>query len=187
MTVQLTSEQIWQLVEKELFAVIGMVTASNEARTVGVVYIVRDHKLYIGTGKDTWKARHIAKNPHISLTIPIAKHIPLLPWIKIPAATITFSGTARVMRSDEAPPGILEALFRGLANNEQWIADSCVIEVTPEKEFVTYGVGVPLLQMREPEKARGRAPAGPNGRESLAHRMNSMAATENVLKHVDKN
>jgi hypothetical protein len=165
MTVRLTSEQVWQLVEKELFAVIGMVTANNEARTVGIVYIVRDHKLYIGTGRETWKARHIAKNPHVSLTIPVTKHIPLLPWIKIPAATITFSGTARVMSSDEAPPGILSAMFRDMANNEQLIADSCVIEVTPEKEFVTYGVGVPLLKMREPEKARGRAPAVTNGRE----------------------
>jgi hypothetical protein len=165
MTVQLTSEQVWQLVEKELFAVIGMVTANNEARTVGIVYIVRDRKLYIGTGNDSWKARHIARNPHISITIPIAKHIPFLPWIKLPAATITFSGTARVMSSDEAPPGILSEIFRDLANNERWIADSCVIEVTPGKEFITYGVGVPLLQMREPEKARGRISVALNGRE----------------------
>jgi hypothetical protein len=30
--------------------------------------------------------------------------------------------------------------------------------VTPAKEFVTYGVGVPLMRMRHPEEARGRAP-----------------------------
>jgi hypothetical protein len=38
----------------------------------------------------------------------------------------------------------------------------CVIEVTPEKDFLTYGVGVPLMKMRDPEEARGRAPV--NGR-----------------------
>lgn len=26
----------------------------------------------------------------------------------------------------------------------------------PQKNFITYGVGIPLLQMRFPEKARGR-------------------------------
>lgn len=62
MTIQLTTEQVWQAIEKELFAVIGMVTARHEARTVGLIYVVPDRKLYIGTGKDTWKARHIAGN-----------------------------------------------------------------------------------------------------------------------------
>jgi hypothetical protein len=42
-----------------LFAVLGMVTAEGEARTDGVVYAVHDHKLYIATGLDIWKAHHI--------------------------------------------------------------------------------------------------------------------------------
>ena len=48
--------------------------------------------------------------------------------------------------------------MRGLAVDEEAVASSCLIEVTPEKEFITYGVGVPLMQMRNPEQARGRAP-----------------------------
>lgn len=158
MTLQLQSEQVWQAVEKELFAVIGMVTAKNEARTVGVVYIVQDHKLYIGTGKNAWKARHISANPHVSITIPIAKRIPFLPWIKIPAATITFSGTARVFPASDAPRALLKAVFQHMADDPAQMADSCLIEVIPEKEFITYGIGIPLMQMRHPEKARGRAP-----------------------------
>ena len=160
MTIQLTTEQVWQAIEKELFVVIGMVTAKGEARTVGVVYVVRDRKLYIGTDKEAWKTRHVAQNPHVSLTIPIAKGIPLLPWIKIPAATITFSGTAQVLMPDEVPSDVLEALFRGLASDSDVMTGSCLIEVTPQKDFVTYGIGVPLLQMRHPEKAQGRAPVG---------------------------
>jgi hypothetical protein len=159
-TIQLTTEQVWQVVEKELFAVIGMATANNEARTVGVVYVVRNRKLYIGTGTKSWKARHIAQNPHVSLTIPIAKRILLLPWIKIPAATITFSSAARILPSGETPSDILQAVFGSLAADAQVMADSCLIEVTPEKEFITYGVGVSLMTMRHPSKARGRAPVG---------------------------
>ncbi len=158
MTLQLKSEQVWQAVEKELFAVIGMVTAKNEARTVGVVYIVQDHKLYIGTGKNSWKARHIGGNPHVSMTIPIAKRIPFLPWIKIPAATITFSGKARVIATSDVSHTLLKAVFQQMADDQAMMADSCLIEVVPEKEFITYGVGIPLMQMRHPEKARGRAP-----------------------------
>lgn len=156
MITQLSSEQVWREIEKGLFAVIGMVTAKNEARTVGIVYVVRDRRLYIGPGKDRWKTRHIAANPNVSMTIPIAKRIPFLPWIKIPAATITFSGTARVLDAADTPRELLQAVFRHMADDEEMMADSCLIEVTPQKEFVTYGVGIPMLQMRDPDKARGR-------------------------------
>lgn len=156
MSSQLSPDLVWQAIEKELFAVLGMVTSQDEARTAGIVYIVRDRKLYIATGADTWKARHIAANPHVSITIPIAKRVPVMPWIKIPQATITFAGTARVYPATEAPPDILQAIFRGVGLD--LIAGSCLIEVTPEGEFVTYGIGIPLMKMREPEQARGRSP-----------------------------
>jgi hypothetical protein len=157
---QLSPDQVWQVIEKELFAVLGMVTSHGEARTAGVVYVVRDHKLYVVTGRDTWKARHIAANPHVSVTIPIAKRVLIMPWMKIPAATITFSGTARVFPTADASPELLHAILHGTDPNADTVADSCMIEVTPEKEFVTYGIGISLMQMRYPEKARGRAPVG---------------------------
>jgi hypothetical protein len=157
MTLALKSEQVWQAVEKELFAVIGMVTAKNEARTVGVVYTVQDRKLYVGTDKNSWKARHISGNLHVSVTIPIAKRIPFMPWIKIPMATVTFSGTARVLLATDASRTLLKAVFQQMVDDQATIANSCLIEVVPEKEFITYGVGIPLMEMRHPEKARGRA------------------------------
>jgi hypothetical protein len=144
--------------EKELFAVLGMVTAKREARTVGIVYIVHNRRLYISTGKDSWKARHVQGNPNVSLTVPIAKRVPLMPWIKIPAATITFSGVATVWEPGTLDPVILHALFRGLEKDEEMVASTCVIEVEPRNEFITYGVGIPLMAMRDSEKARGRAP-----------------------------
>lgn len=153
---ELTTDRVWQVLEKELFAVLGMVTARGEARTVGVIYGVRDRKLYIATRKDAWKARHVAQNPHVSITIPIAKRIPLLPWFKIPAATITFQGEAQVMGANSVDADILSAIFRGMVNDEELLANSSVIVVTPVGEFITYGVGVSLMQMRDAAKARGR-------------------------------
>jgi len=39
-------------------------------------------------------------------------------------------------------------------------AENCMLEIRPTGHFVTYGVGVSLMDMRDPEKARGRAPVG---------------------------
>lgn len=158
MTTKLSSDEVWQAVEKELFAVLGMVTARGESRTVGVVYAVQDRKLYIGSEEDAWKVRHIAANPHVSITIPIPKRVPFMPWFKIPAATITFSGTARLIPPADASRDLLKALYRHLATDEETLATTCIIEVTPKKEFITYGVAMPLLQMRDPDRAQGRAP-----------------------------
>lgn len=158
MTHTLATDQVWEVIEKELFAVLGMVNARNEARTVGIVYIVEDRKLYIATGRETWKERHIRRNPHVSLTIPIVKRVPLMPWLKIPSATITFCGTARILEPHVAAPHLLQAIFRGSGADPATLEQSILIEVTPKGDFLTYGVGVPLMDMRTPEKARGRAP-----------------------------
>ncbi|CAN5738255.1 hypothetical protein BH10CHL1_BH10CHL1_19880 [soil metagenome] len=156
MTLQLTAEQVWKEIEQNLFAILGMVTPTGEARTVGIVYIVDDGKLYIGTQKAAWKAKHIARNPHVSLSIPLAKHIPFMPWIKIPAATISFSGTAGVLEHSEVRVEVLKKLYRNAMKDQKAMAESCVLEVTPQGEFITYGVGISLMQMRFPGKARGR-------------------------------
>lgn len=161
MTAKLTTEQVWQALERNLFAVVGMVSARGEGRTAGIVYVVHDRKFYFGTDKEAWKARHIAANPNVSLTVPIPKRIPFLPWVKIPAATITFSGTARILTIDETPTEVGRALTHGLKGNpEERLASSCVVEVTPKGDFLTYGVGVSLATMRDTEAARGRAPVG---------------------------
>jgi hypothetical protein len=156
MSLPLTSEQVWDELKKELFAVLGMVTSKGEARTAGIVYTVHEGKMYIATGKDSWKARHTQRNPHVSLTVPIARRIPFLPWIKIPAATITFSGVAKVLVSDQVTGDVLYALLRGLADDQKLLETMCVIEIEPVGDFITYGVGIPLMHMRDTQKARGR-------------------------------
>jgi hypothetical protein len=153
----ITSDQVWRELEKHSFAVLGYVTPRGEARTVGIVYTVRDRQIYITTSRNAWKARHIASNTHVSLTVAIAKRIPFVPWIQIPAATITFAGRASVHGLDEVSPEIPRVLLRGLKLGPQDEREIGVIRVQPVGEFLTYGVGVPLLVMRRPEDARGRA------------------------------
>ena len=154
MTNGLTSSQVWGEIEKNNFGVLGMVTPDDESRTVGIVYVVDNRKLYIGAQTTAWKTRHIAQNPHVSLTVPIARRVPFLPWIKVPATTITFSGTAKILEKEDIGARLLEKLYRHEEGREEW----CAIEVTPEKDFITYGVGISVLQMRHPERSRARAP-----------------------------
>ena len=45
-------------------------------------------------------------------------------------------------------------LTRGLGD----MPDTCVIRIDPVGRFVTYGIGVPLMQMRQPEKSLARVP-----------------------------
>ena len=69
MPLSLTSEQVWHEVEKQFFAVLGTVTASHEPRTVGIVYVVRERCVYIGTERSSWKVRHILARSNVSLTV----------------------------------------------------------------------------------------------------------------------
>jgi hypothetical protein len=81
-----------------------------------------------------------------------------MPWIKIPAATISLCGLGTVLKPEEVEIEILHSLLRGLEDDDEVLQTMCVIEVQPIGDFITYGVGTPLMTMRHPEKARGRAP-----------------------------
>jgi len=61
--VQITATQVWDVIQKEIFAVVGMVSAQNEARTVGIVYVVHNRKLYFASLRSAWKVRHIQPIP----------------------------------------------------------------------------------------------------------------------------
>jgi len=138
--------------------VLGFVTPRGEPRTAGIVYTVRDRKLYITTWKNSWKARHITSNRHVSLTVTIPKRILFAPWIHIPDATITFAGEASLHAIGEVPEEIPSTLLRGLELSPEHKKEIIVIKIRPVGEFLTYGVGVPLRIMTQPEAATGRAP-----------------------------
>ena len=160
MTADLTTDQVWEVIEKQNFGVLGMVTATGEARTAGIVYILGGRRLYIGTSTDSWKVRDVVQNPNVSLTITVHKSVPLMPWIKVPAATITFCGEADVVAALDAPRELLKKLYHGVAEDREKMASLSLIGVTPVKDFLTYGIGVSLLDMRDPVKARRRVPVG---------------------------
>ena len=63
-----------------------------------------------------------------------------------------------VLEPENVGRDVLHSLLRGLETDSEMLATMCVIAVEPVGDFITYGIGIPLMTMRHPEKARGRAP-----------------------------
>lgn len=152
---EVTSAQVWALLERQVFAVVGLVNARGEGRTVGIVPAVRDGEIWFLTRADEAKVRHARRNPGVSVTFPVQRSVPLMPWIRIPAATVTCSGTATVVEREDVPAPVWQALTRGLEVGPEAHVG---VRILPHGDFVTYGVGVSLLGMRDTVRARGRAP-----------------------------
>lgn len=156
MPAPITTAHVWTEVDRRIFAVLSYVTPRAEARSAAVVYVVKDRKFYIRTDTDSWKAKHIRLNPSVALNVTIPKRVPFMPWIRVPEATIALQGTARIIDGDAVEDGVVQALARATSHDVESREGICFIEVTPAGHFMTYGVGVPLLGMRDPTKARAR-------------------------------
>jgi len=156
----LTTREVWEAMEGSIFGVLAFVNRNGEPRSAGVCYVIDGSSLLISSGVDSWKVRHIERNPKVSMTITVPKHIPFLPFIKVPAATITFQGEAEILRVTDVDSPVVARLLRGLDLGRHAVEDTRLIQVTPRGDFVTYGIGMPLMQMRKVDQARGRAPCG---------------------------
>jgi len=155
MAARLTSEQVWHQIAKASFAVLSHVTPAGEPRSSGVVYKTVGRRLYIATAPDSWKARHIAASGRVAVTVPVRRGGLLSLVLPIPPATVSFHATA-VLHPADSPRvrPLLKELASLLPQERQ--ASAAVIEVIPEGRFVTYGVGVSLMQLRDPAAAAAR-------------------------------
>jgi hypothetical protein len=156
---RLTSEGVWRALDKASFAVIGYVTPSGEPRSSGVVYKTVGRRLFVVTAPDSWKAKHIAASGRIAVTVPVRRGGALSLVVAIPPATVSFHGTATVYPPGSPQLRSLPKELMALLPAERRTGGS-VVEIVPEGTFVTYGIGVPLMKMADPDAARGRVPAG---------------------------
>jgi hypothetical protein len=154
---RLSSEQVWRHVARASFAVLSHVTPSGDPRSSGVVYRMLGRRLYVAVAPDSWKARHVAVDGRVSVTVPIRRGGVLTFVMPIPPATVSFHGRAIVhpAGSPEAGP-LLDELGSLLPAERR--TSAAIIEVVPEGAFVTYGIGISIAKMRDPESARARVP-----------------------------
>jgi hypothetical protein len=154
---RIDSSRIWRELGKASFAVVSHVSPTGEPKSSGIVFGAADRKFYLVVSPDSWKARQIATGREVAVTVPIRRGgILALLW-PIPPATISFAAIATVhapgsVDLGSTSPDLVKLLPPG---NE---STGCVIELTPVGSFVTYGIGVPLMGMRDPVRARARVP-----------------------------
>ncbi len=154
---RLTSEKVWHALAKASFAVLSYVTPSGEPRSSGVVYKTLGRRMYVAVAPESWKAKHVAASGRVSVTAQVHRGGILSLVVPIPPACISFHGTAIVRPADspEVRP-LLEKLGSLLPAERRTSAS--IIEIVPVDAFVTYGIGIPLMKMRDPDAARARVP-----------------------------
>ena len=155
-----TTETVWAEMSDNIFGVLAFTNGAGEPRSAGVVYVVDGRSLLISTGAESWKVRHIGRNPEVSMTVVIPKRVPFLPFIKVPAATVTFQGEAEILEVGDLPAETTGRLFKSSRLDEDMVHTVRIIRVVPHGPFLTYGIGMPITRMADHERATARVPSG---------------------------
>jgi hypothetical protein len=152
-----SSESVWRSLAKASFAIISHVTSAGEPRSSGVVYAIVDRRMYVAVAPDGWKARHIATGQEVAVTVPVRRGGILSLIAPIPPATITFHTRAVVHQAGSLDIGSVSKELEKIIP-EARRETSCVLELVPEGLFLTYGIGVSLMEMRDPALALAHVP-----------------------------
>lgn len=129
-------------IRKRSYATLGTVSDRHRPHAAGVLYAAVDDVLYVSTLRSSRKARNIAANPHVFVSIPV-RRIP----IGAPPSTIQFAATAELLAVDHpdvvslARAGRLSAIT---GHGELELPDGCVVRITPGPTIHTYGLGMSL-------------------------------------------
>ena len=153
----LSTETVWHALAKASFAVVSHVNAAGEPRSSGVVYGAVDGRLYVAVAADGWKARQITTGQEVAVTVPVRRGGILALLVPIPPATITFHARVRVHPAGSLDLGSVSKELMKLVP-EARKAGSIVMELVPEGRFLTYGLGVSLMEMANPALALARVP-----------------------------
>jgi general stress protein 26 len=147
---------VFRQLRKRDFAVLSTVDESGIPQSAGVNYGVsrpgREFALYVMTRRHLKKAGNIARNPHVSLVIPVTRR---LLWF-LPPPTIQLHGTAEILEWTDAEGTevfqhfwmgrrILKAYSESYRHGEIRI---CFLKITPDPIITTYMVGYSIWEIK---------------------------------------
>src|SRR5215831_8137904 len=69
----LSSEQVWRAVARASFAVLSHVTPGGDPRSSGVMYKTTGRRLVVAVAPGSWKARHVAADGRVAVTILVRR------------------------------------------------------------------------------------------------------------------
>jgi nitroimidazol reductase NimA-like FMN-containing flavoprotein (pyridoxamine 5'-phosphate oxidase superfamily) len=144
--------EVRKILRKKNWLVLG--TSNNNVPHSSVVLYQSDgYVIYCMTGKDTLKARNIRINSKVSVTLPFRKNF-LHKIIPAPPAELHFTAEAEIKSIENEEARTIFSKYLKYQENIENQEENIWIKITPSKRISTYGVGIPLLKMRNPEKAR---------------------------------
>jgi hypothetical protein len=151
-------EEISKGIAKRSFATLATVSPQQEPHAVGVVYSYVEGVLYVSTDRASRKARNIASNANVFVSINV-RRMPFGP----PPSSIQFRATAELLDVDHpdviahAAAGRLRAI---VGHGELERPGSCIVRITGNGIIHTYGLGMSL-------KALGKDPLNGAGRVTV--------------------
>ena len=170
----MTYEAILKALRRRSYAVLCTADERGHPHAVGVEYGVAPggDAIYVMTRRHLKKARNIAANSHVALTVPLTRR---LLWF-LPPPSIQFEGTAEILdRTDVEGVRTFQTFFMGrriLKMYEEFTRRGetrvCFLRIVPEREIATYMVGSSILElMRRMEVGIGKVtvPPGYRGRK----------------------
>jgi Pyridoxamine 5'-phosphate oxidase len=148
-------EAIFAALAKRSFATLATTSPQHRPHAAAVLYAAVDDALYVSTQRSSRKARNIAANPHVFVTVPV-RRVPF----GAPPSTIQFAATAELLAGDDpnvaslARAGRLSAIT---SHGELDLPDGCIVRILPGSTFHTYGLGMSLRALaKNPLDAAGR-------------------------------
>jgi Pyridoxamine 5'-phosphate oxidase len=153
-----STERVWAVLGKASFAIVSYVTPAGEPRSSGIVYAAEGRHLYMAVAPDGWKARQIRDGQQVAVTVPVRRGGVLSLLLPIPPATISFHARAIVHPAGSLDLGLVSKKLLSLLPEGRSAAT--VLELVPEGTFLAYGIGVSLMEMRDPVVALTHVPIG---------------------------
>ena len=168
---RVTLELVLSQLRVQHFAALATVGDDGIPHSAGVSYGVSAPgdglAIYVMTRRHLLKARNIARNPRVSLVVPVARR---LLWF-LPPATIQIHGRAEILDwTDEAGTHVFERFWLGrriLAayrkSHDRGETRICFLRITPDPVVRTYMVGYGIWEVsRHMEAAAARVAIPPD-------------------------
>lgn len=145
--------KVRKILKKNMWLVLSTTNEKSQPHSSVVVYQNYGNIIICQTGKSTNKARDISFNNRVSVTIPFRKNF-LHKLIPAPPAELHFTTVAEIKPwQDEEAREIFKRYLK-YSDKITTKEEKIWIKITLPTTISTYGVGISLFKMRNPEKAR---------------------------------
>ncbi len=151
-----TTDQVWREVSKGSFLILGFTTRDGKPRSSGLIYAASGRRIYVEVHPGSLKAREIHDGDQVAVTVPVRRGGLLSLVMPIPPAAISFHARVVAHPLGTLDLGTISKTFAALPEDVR--KGSIVFELQPEGQFLTFGIGMSLMEMRDLNKALGRAP-----------------------------